>query len=237
MTKLILYFAIGLISQTSWAVSKLTMMLVQRPPYLIMKDGNVSGLSVAPTVAAFKKANTSVNWEEIPAKRQIQRLKKNQERVCSVGWYQTEERKKFAKFTNAVSQDSPWVGLVPATSKISKNATIEEILSDPKIRVLLKEGFVYGDYIDKKMVDMKAQTSMTTVNIELMIKMIAVAHADIAFFTKEEIMHYIDTGIIKAKDVQILSLKNMPSGYSRHLMCSKMVEDEVITKFNDALKK
>src|SRR5471032_3123005 len=157
------------------AAAALKLQIVQRPPYLMVAaNGDVSGNAVQPTVASSKKAGIAVEWQAVPALRQLQRLKDNREKVCSVGWYKTREREQFAKFTHAVSQDSPWAGLANIAFKPPPNLTVKAMLADSQITVLLKNGYVYGDYLDIQIAGMKAQHMETTGDMQQVFKMIAI---------------------------------------------------------------
>ena len=218
------------------AAPVLKLQIVQRPPYLMVtRAGEVSGIAVAPTVAAFRSAGIPVEWEEVPALRQLLRLKLNEERVCSVGWYKTSEREKFAKFSNAVSQDSPWAGVANIKFEPPKDATVSAILANPGTTVLLKSGYVYGNFLDGQIAAMKARRESTSVDMPLLFKMVAYGRAQITFAPIEEIQYYLDTRQIDAADIRIITFSEMPMGYKRYLMCSKLVEDDLIGRFNAAL--
>jgi hypothetical protein len=52
-----------LLSHAASAIEPLELQIVQRPPYLeVHPDGTVGGITVAPTVAAFRKAGIQVFW-------------------------------------------------------------------------------------------------------------------------------------------------------------------------------
>lgn len=212
------------------------MQIVQRAPYLIVGPGNrVSGISVAPTVAAFQRAGIEVAWEEVPALRQLQRLKLNQEKVCSVGWYRTPERERYAKFSAPVSQDSPWAAFAYRGYALPKDASVLGIFADRQTRILLKNGFVYGDYLDQAIASMKAQRMDTNGDMHQLFMMIEMGRADISFAPLEEIRYYLDKGTVSTAGIRVIEFKEMPAGYARRLMCSKLVDDELIRKFNAAL--
>src|SRR5471030_911016 len=228
--------ALTLLPAAARAAPALKLQIVQRPPYLMVAaNGDVSGISVQPTVAAFKKAGIAVEWEAVPALRQLQRLKDNREKVCSVGWYKTREREQFAKFTHAVSQDSPWAGLANIAFKPPPNLTVKAMLADSRITVLLKNGYVYGDYLDIQIAGMKAQHMETTGDMQQVFKMIARGRAQITFAPVDEIRYYLDAGAISRADTKVIEFPEMPAGYKRYLMCSKQVDDQTIAQFNAAL--
>jgi uncharacterized protein (TIGR02285 family) len=227
---------LALTSSAATATPALKLQIVRRPPYLVIEaNGDVSGTSVHPTIAAFKKAGITVEWEPVPALRQLQRLKDNKERVCSVGWYRTREREQFAKFSHAVSQDAPWVGFANTAFAVPKNATVQAILADTDVTVLLKKGYVYGDYLDQQLAAMKAQRKETTSDVPEVIKMIARGRAHITFAPADEIQYYLQHQLVSGADIKIIPFREMPTGYKRYLMCSMLVEDETIARFNAAL--
>jgi polar amino acid transport system substrate-binding protein len=222
--------------EMAMAAPVLKLQIVQRPPYLMVTHaGAVSGIAVEPTVAAFKSAGIPVEWEEVPALRQLLRLKLNEERVCSVGWYKTREREQFAKFTNAVSQDSPWAGVANIKFETPKDATVSAILANPRTTVLLKSGYVYGEFLDQQIAAMKARRESTSDDMPLVFKMVAYGRAQITFAPREEIQYYLDTRQVSATDIRIITFSEMPIGYKRYLMCSRLVEDDLIRRFNAAL--
>ena len=218
------------------AESPLKLQVVQRPPYLLVEpNGAFSGLSVEPTRAAFKKASIAVTWEQVPALRQLQRLKDNKERVCSVGWYKTAERAQFAKFTSAVSQDSRWAALANHVFQLPKDGTVHAILANRDVTVLFKTGYVYGAYLDRAFASMQARRMETNGDMPLVFQMIARGRAQITFAPLEEIKYYLKQDLIKGAQAQIIEFREMPEGYKRFLMCSRLVEDDIIRRFNAAL--
>ena len=222
--------------QVPAAAAALKLQIVERPPYLMVNaDGGFSGIAVEPTVEAFKRAGIEVELEQVPALRQLRRLQLNTEKVCSVGWYKTKEREKFAKFSNPVSQDSPWGAFVNIHYNVPGDSTVKGILSDTHTTVLLKSGYVYGDYLDEQMATMKAQRQETSADMPALFKMVATGRAQIAFAPVEEIQYYLDSRWLHTSDIKIVTFKEMPMGYKRYLMCSKLVDDEVISRFNAAL--
>ncbi|WP_332852479.1 substrate-binding periplasmic protein [Duganella sp. S19_KUP01_CR8] len=209
--------------------------IVHRPPYLVVGPNlQVSGSTVEPVLRAVEKAHLDVVWREMPALRQLALLRKNSGKFCSVGWYKTPEREKFAKYSNPVSQDGPWVAVV--SSRFPRTAaTVDGILSDAKMTVLVKEGFVYGSYLDDKFSTMKAARMTTAGETPQLFNMIAAGRADVIFAPKEEAEYYLAHGVMHAEQMRFITFKEMPQGYYRYLMCSLQVDDSDIARFNAAL--
>src|SRR5471030_1534273 len=77
----ILLFSFG---ASSFAQSSIKLQVFELPPYMIIrKDGSFGGSVLETALAAFKKAKIPYTLEKIPASRQLARLKKNDEAICS----------------------------------------------------------------------------------------------------------------------------------------------------------
>lgn len=228
--------ALTLLPALAWGEAPLKLMVVHRPPYLVVEPGGqFGGVTVAPAKAAFKKAGIDVQWEEVPALRQLQRLKDNKESVCSVGWYRTTEREAFAKFSTPLSQDSPWAAFSNAALLAPPNLTVKSLLADEHVTVLLKTGFVYGSYLDSQIAVMKAQRKETSGDMLQVLQMVAFGRAQVTFAPREELQYYLDRQLIGGNGSKIITFREIPDGYNRHLMCSKRVADALLDKFNAAL--
>jgi len=216
----------------------LKLQIVELPPYMIVNSPtSIGGLVVDPTFAALKKAGIDFEWEVIPAVRQLLRIKNNQERICSVGWYKTPTREKFAKFSHPIVLDSGYVAFANNNYNPREGVPIDEVLGDSNISVLIKNGFVYGEYLDAKLITMKAQRESVYVDMPLIFKMIEAGHGQITFAPLAEIRYYQELGVVDKDRFHIITFKEIPTGFNRYLMCSLKVEDDVISKFNAALGK
>ena len=227
-----------LLAGPAGAAAPLELQIVHRPPYLIVQpDGQLGGIAAKPALAAFKDAGIAVTWREVPALRQLHRLKENQERICSVGWYKTWEREQFAKFTDPVSQDGPYVAFANDGLRMPAKPTVHAVLADARTTVLIKSGFVYGDFLDREIAQMKAQRKETRADMPQLLTMVELGRAQITFAPIEELDYYYANRTAATRGGRIVRFDEMPSGYKRHLMCSKRVEDAVIARFNAALAK
>ncbi|MBV8502099.1 MAG: transporter substrate-binding domain-containing protein [Paucibacter sp.] len=235
-TRIFLFAAATACYSVCGAATVLKLQIVERPPYLIVKPiGEFGGITVDRSMAAIRLAGIPVELERVPALRQLQRLRLNAEPVCSVGWYKTKEREQFAKFSDPVTQDSPWAAFVNVHFEVPGDGSVKSILADPHTTVLMKSGYVYGDYLDAQMAVMRAQRQETSADMPALFKMVAAGRAQIAFAPIEEIQYYLASKWLNSTDIKIVTFKEMPEGYKRYLMCSKQVDDELISRFNSAL--
>jgi len=222
----------------AWADAPLMLQIVELPPYMIVSSpSTISGLVIDPTIAALKKAGIPFVWEIIPAVRQLATIKNNQERICSVGWYKTAAREAFAKFSHPILFDSGFAGFANNNFNPPDGISIDELLADPNVTVLIKTGFIFGEYIDGKIANMKANREEAYAEMPFIFKMVQAGRAQITFAPLAEILYYESIGVISRDKFHIIKFKGMASGNNRYLMCSLKVDDELINKFNDALEK
>ncbi|MYN10893.1 substrate-binding periplasmic protein [Pseudoduganella aquatica] len=229
--------ALLLLPALAWSQAEpLQLQIVELPPYMVVSpDGAISGTVVDLTLAAFRKAGIAVVMEIVPASRQLAVLKQNAGPVCSVGWIKNPERASYAKFSDMVRQDAPWVVVAPANWRSPATATLQALLANSRINVLVKQSFFYGDYLEQKMATMRAKRQISTGNMGQLLKMIAAGRADLTFVPRDGFQYYVRNGRVEAGQLQVVDLPDMPPGFQRHLMCSKSVSDDVLKRFNAAL--
>ncbi len=218
------------------AQEKLTLLFNERPPYLVLnRDGSASGLTGTPAANAFKAAGIPVLWTALSTKRQMQILTENMGQSCAIGWFQTKEREQFAKFTKAIYRDHPFVALAASNVKIAEGQSLEQVLADKNTRVLVKEGFSYGD-IDPVLARAKASILVNSGEVVELMQMIKARRADIMFAAQEEANYLLQNAGFKPTDFRMIKFSDMPSGKTRHIMCSKKVPDETTNKLNAAIQ-
>lgn len=154
-----------------------------------------------------------------------------------MGWYKTPTRETFAKFSHPIVEDSGYAGFANNNYKPAEGVSIDEVLGDPKVTVLIKSGFVYGEYLDARLATMKAHPELAYVDMPLIFKMVEAGRGQITFAPLAEIQYYQDLGVVSKDKFHVMKFKEIPTGFSRYLMCSMKVEDELINKFNSALGK
>ena len=213
------------------------MQVVDLPPYLIAApDGHFGGIVVDAATRAFERAGIAVKLTDIPALRQLERLKANREALCSVGWYKTPERETFARFSDPITRDERWAALVAPKWKLPPQMTVDALLAEPDLTLLLKQGFSNGEYLDKKLPAARSHRVTTTSEMSGIFKMIEAGHGDVFFAPRDEIRYFEDAGLFDAQKVSIVTFTDLPLGQQRYLMCSKRVGNDILARFNAALR-
>jgi uncharacterized protein (TIGR02285 family) len=221
----------------SWA-QKVSILYNERPPYTVTApDGTVNGLTADPVDYAFAKAGIPVCWESTPTKRQMAAIEAGTPMTCALGWFKIPDREKFAKFTVAIYQDKPTVALASsANRRIESGKTLESILENKDLVLLVKEGFSYGKFLDDKIKEFAPPRETTLAENVGMLEMIQKMHADYMFVAPEEANALIRSAGFEESDFKVITFSDITGGAKRYLMCSRQLPDEVLEKLNTGIK-
>lgn len=213
----------------------MNVMFNERVPYMseVKAANTVKGLTADVVNYAFPKAGIKYKWENVPAKRQLEILTVGTDLAVGLGWFKNPDREKFAKFSVAMYQDKPMHAIVKATNKkLTSGKTVESVLKDQNINMLIKDGYSYGQFIDDKIKALNPKMSKVTVESVNMVKMLYADRADYFFITPEEADDVIAQAGYKMEEFNLISFSDMPEGGKRYLMYSKSVDDATIKKID-----
>jgi polar amino acid transport system substrate-binding protein len=213
-----------------------TLLYNDRPPYLVSQaDGSATGLTATPAANAFKAAGIPFTWSRLPTNRQLSVVKELPGMHCAIGWFRKPEREEFARFTKAIYQDKPTVALANAQFSVREGSTLANVLAAKGVRVLVKDQFSYGDYIDGLLASVRPNVISTTAENVQMVRMIQIGRADLMFVAEEEANYFISQAGLGLNDIHVLRFADMPKGEKRHIMCSRNVPDDIISRLNKAI--
>ena len=218
---LLLGCVVSILSAPCWANETVTLLFNERPPYLITnKDGSASGLTGTPTAKAFQAAGIPVAWSVLSTKRQVQTLTENAGPSCAIGWFYKPERAQFAKFSKPIYRDHPFVVIAGRNFKFERGSKLEQVLANKANRVLVKEGFSYGD-IDQLIAKVQPNLIVSNGEVVELMQMVKGNRADLMFAAWEEADYLLKQAGFKSDDFRMIEFAEMPTGKTRHLMCSK----------------
>ena len=211
----------------------------ERIPFAVEKSqGEISGLCATPAANAFKKAGIPFEWKKMPFKRQLATIKHNKKKACGIGWFKNPEREEFARFTDAIYQDKPAITIGrKGNQALEQHKDLKNLLKDKNVKLLVKDGFSYGSYIDGliKQYDPEVVRVVASTNIQ-MLQMILAGRADYYFSSEEEAEHIIRSAGYEISQFQLQNYSDMPAGNHRYITCSQQVSPEIIDLLNRALK-
>ncbi|SFU69969.1 transporter substrate-binding domain-containing protein [Pseudoduganella namucuonensis] len=207
-----------------------------RPPYHTpAPDGSPVGLTGTPAAAAFQAAGIAVTWAILPTNRQLAMVKDRRARSCSIGWFRTPGRERYAKFTKPIYRDKAWLVLARADYNVPDGVTLELMLQSPAAHLLVKDNFSYGPEIDAMLARLRPSTAVSTGGTEQMLQSLRAGAADFLFISEDEGGYLMAQGGERAKRFKLLRPGGMPRGEERHIMCGMSVPDEVIAQLNKAI--
>lgn len=208
-----------------------------RPPYAAQLAGGsdvVSGLTATPAAQAFKAAGIPFRWVELPTMRQLVTLKDHPRAACAVGWFRNPEREQQFKFTRAIYRDRPTVALARADfTPASPN--LADTLRQPRLSVLMKDGFSYGPLIDGLLASARPERVVTSAESVAMVHMVAAHRADFMFAAEEEAAYLVEQAGVAPGRLKVVHFADLPPGERRYVLCSKATPDEVIERLNRAI--
>lgn len=210
----------------------------ERPPYQYTgADGRAAGLLIGLTAKVFVKAGIPVQWKSQPFNRSLMVIQANTGNDCSIGWFKTPEREAFAQFTLPIYRDRPQVGLARADFPTEAGITAKELLAEPETRLLLKQSFVYGQYLDDLIGKMPvASVQRVSVEVPNLLLMLQARRADVLILSIEEVEFYAMQSEIPMQDFRVVSFADVPQGELRYLMCSKQISPAVMKRLNKAIR-
>jgi len=208
----------------------------ERPPYLVKSahDDKVTGLTADPAAKAVEAAGFVPRWTALPSTRQLATLREDQVPACAVGWFKNHERELSFKFTKPIYRDKPTVAIARSDFE-ARSGKLTEVVQQPGLRILVKDKYSYGPWIDALLARTRPQTVSTTEENVQMVRMIAGDRADIMFSSQEEAQYLLAQSSVSGTAVKVLRFDDMPQGEKRYLMCSRTVPDETIQRFDKAI--
>ncbi|MDT8992000.1 transporter substrate-binding domain-containing protein [Curvibacter sp. APW13] len=229
--------ALPVAAQVGSADTDLTILWTERIPFQYTgEDGKPRGLLVDIGRKLLAKAELSYTEVMLPANRVIMELTRNDMPACAIGWYMNDERAAFAQFSKPVYKDLPLRGVFRAGVDVPPQVTAATALTGMNMRILLKQGFAYGPYLDALLAKAPPERlQRVTGEATNLLKMIAADRADVVLLAQEEIEFYSAVDPAFTRNFKVLVFKDAPETERRYVMCSKRVSPDVMRKINAAI--
>lgn len=218
----------------------LLMVFRDKPPYSYMDNGAAKGFLLERTRRVLTIAGVEFQFREMPPKRIFLEIEKNEQAICSFGWYRIPERERYARFSVPLHQDKPHVVLAGARSvgAVRKNMTLNGLMSDPSLIVAGADGVSYGTELDQMLVKFPGKVDLTLQSPLQVVKKIAAQRADFMFIDQED-YHYLteSNADFRGEGLVRIDYPDMPAGLKRYILCSQRVSDDTMQKINAAIVK
>lgn len=239
LTGTLSWLSLALLSTTLAAQENqfITLHYNERAPYLqTLENGEIAGLTATPAEQALRHAGIAFKWAKTPSNRQVQILERNEGRDCMVGWFKNPQRELIGNFSLPLYQDKPTIGLALFSNiNIDSGSTLEQVLQNRDLRLLIKDGYSYGEHIDGLIHRLDPRRIKTTVENINMLRMVALDRADYFFIAEEEAQGLIQQSEFDPGDFKYIHFSDSPEGGQRYLWCSKQVSQHSLDKINQAI--
>jgi len=211
------------------------------PPYLKTSHNGVYGLTATPAAEAFKAAGLHFKWKRTVTREQFPLLKANEGKDCLIGNTSTLTQgrnlaqDKYIQFTYPIYTDQPKIALSRRDNPI-KVDTLDELFSDSKKVILVKEAYSYGQYVDQMVRKNKPRRLMLAIDTAEMLLALSRRKADYMLISPEEINKNFEMAGLNLDDFDTHLLSDIPLGKQHNILCSMQVSAEDVQKLNEAIQ-
>lgn len=211
----------------------ITLHVNDRPPYTVVAaDGSISGLTASLAENVFRAAGVPFRWAQTPLKRQFVVVQRGAGLDCAVGLLRNPDREKSGKYSKPLYHDRAFVGLVRPDLKLAPSVKAADLIANPGLRLLLKDGLTYGQKIASLVASLRPNAQVVVVESPLMLRMIVADRADWMVATEEEAGYLVAVAGLSPKQIDVVRFSDVPEGEYRYLYCSKKVPDAIMDRLN-----
>lgn len=202
----------------------------ERPPYSSLDaGGKVAGLVATPAAEALLAAGIAYEWRQTPSQRQLALIQSGSGLHCGVGWFRNDERAALGKFSRPLYRDRPFGVLTREGLGLPDTVAVARLLADARLKLLVKEGYSYGEALDGMIARQRPRTVSTSAEPVLMGQMLRSGRADWMIVAPEEAQS------LASPELRLVPLQDEPDGPTRHLYCSRAVPMAWMERIDRAL--
>ncbi len=216
---------------------RLVALYFKRPPYYDTVGDKATGLLIELTRKIFVDAGISPVFVEVPPQRILYYVKDPKRKVCSIGWFKTTEREKFAKFSRPIYQNKPLVILTTKThqARIEEYTGLKDVFFDQSLIMAKIEAFSYGTTIDTWINNYAPRIHRISSDQSVLPHLLLINRASYMLVAPEE----INTMLVKAdtdpKAFVTISKPDIPQGNKRYIIYGKTIDDDIIQRIDRSI--
>ena len=217
--------------------SPLVVAYPDRPPYNYTVDGQPQGALYELAARIFAQARVQAVFREMPVKRIQEGLQRPGSRLCSCGWFRNEAREKFARFSLPMSQDTPLVAVILASTRelLGDEVSLAGILATPGVTLGLVRGWSYGSYVDG-MARKYSGWIEEAPSRPLQAAMLARGRFTCTLVRESEVESFIGLTGLEPRHVLVLPLTDLRERPKRHVLCGRGLSPEVLGRIDAAIR-
>ena len=216
----------------------LLMVFRDKPPYSYVDNGVAKGFLLERTKRILGRAGIDVQFRELPPKRIFLEIEKNEQAMCSFGWYKIAEREKYAKFSVPMHQDRPHVVLAGARSvdAVRKRSTLRDLMKDRALTLAAADGVSYGTELDALIAAFPGKADRTLQSPLQVAKKLAAQRADFMFIDQDDFDYLTASNAdFRGDGLVRIEYPDMPVGLKRYILCSQQVGENTMRQLNAAI--
>jgi len=235
-----LLLSVGVIKSmiTTAMADPITLYYENRPPFTYVQANQLMGAEGKPAADAFKATGVDFILSEAPGAREINLIEKNLEPACAVGLHRLAEREKLGKFSVPLYfKQSKGLIVRSDNRKINSYTTWSEMLANPLVSIVVRNGYSYGEKLDSILAHAKARVKRPAAESHERIRLILEGTTDGAVFTPIEAEYQIKQFGEEGRALRVMHFTDSPPPEPAYLYCSNSVDDKILTKVDEYLKK
>lgn len=220
------------------AAEDITVSYLNRPPYYYTYNKKPAGLLIKIQQKIFKKAKLTSKYRQIPPQRILFELKNLKIPYCSIGWFKTTQREKFAQFSLPIWQDNPSIimYLRSAKEKFTEVHSFHQLIKMKNLIPGIIEGFSYGEVIDDLLDEQNKHVLTIPTNQKDLVKMLAAGRMDYIIVAPEEVDSLLQNADLDKSLFIIRHFADIPMGNKRYIICNRQVRAKDLDRINQAIK-
>jgi polar amino acid transport system substrate-binding protein len=214
-----------------------TLFVFDRPPYYQLKDGQPAGgflLILAQTV--FEQAGVPYTVREMPPARILTTFATENVDACAVGWLETPERERFARFSHPIYHNEiPGLVLDEARAAgVTSPANLPRLLQSGW-KWGLRVGFSYGPVIDAAFAAAPTAHITRFSDPMVMLRLLHKGRLDAILLKPEELAWLLGQEPQLAPYVRFVPVRGAARRIARHIMCDETVSPQIMARLDAAI--
>lgn len=229
----------ALLAGAGLAGERLLVTFFERPPYYYTRpDGVPAGSMLEETRRILEHAGLRYELRSVPASRILAEMEMGAEPQCSIGWFVTQERRRFAVFSLPFhrSEAQVAVGLPEVAGKLRRVESAQRLLERPDLRLGVVHGFSYGTALDRLLAASVRPVERVRGTPAQVLRMVASRRFDYTFADPEELPMLERAAGLHPGTLVPVPLPDVPVGNLRHLMCSWSVPAATLDRLDAAIR-
>lgn len=184
----------------------------------------------------FASAGVKPQYHSLPAQRILDRIRSG-DRLCSIGWFSTEERQAYARFSLPIYRGRPVaVTMLRATAqRVRRHASLRELLADRSMSIGLIKGHSEGKIVDALLREIVPFSVSITGNEGQRLRMLAMGRVDYILQSPEDIDALARAEGLEPSLFERLEMPDIPSGNLRYVICGSGVPPELMKRLDTAI--